>query len=231
MAKPTPAVTRAFDRVAASLYLQEAYDLVNGLLFRLGKLEEARDRWLSAHLVANEQVGLSHDEFDRDTFNNALRDSGRAQSSVFDELEAFLAAWARLSLLFWPAPHRSSPLYAFALERGRVLRSFLQLDEWSPLGDRTLRDAWMHTDERFDDAWVANRLGNRQQFVRSKEVAAAVAHSVRVVDVESLTIYFRDKGGNTQSLPLLPLREALNQVLEKRTEAFRTRFHELPPHE
>ena len=112
---------RPFDRVAASLYLQEAYELVDALLFRLDRLDAAAARWLAAHAISDEQLRTNPDEFDVEAFNSALRQSGREQTTIFDEVEAFLAAWARLSLLFWPAPSRSARYRAFTIARGECL--------------------------------------------------------------------------------------------------------------
>jgi len=221
---------RPFDRVAAGLYLQEAFELVDALLYRLDRLDEAADLWLKANALADEQVRAIRSEFDREGLNRALQESRRQQAHIFDEVEAFLAAWSRLSLLFWPAPLRDAPNRGFTIERGRLLQRFLRLDADSPLNDRGLRNAWMHTDERFDQAWLERRLGNRQQFVRTVGVADAVRHSVRVLDVESLNIHFRDNDGALIDQPLRPLRGVLQDLLERRQEAFRERLAELPDH-
>jgi hypothetical protein len=149
---------------------------------------------------------------------------------MFDEVEAFLAAWARLSLLFWPAPMRSAANRDYTIERGRRLVHFLRLDDNHPLTNRDLRNAWMHTDERFDDAWLDRRLGNRQQFVRSSGVDRALMHAVRIVDVESLTIHFRNAEGTIGQHPLRPLKGVLEDLLTSRHNAFRDRFAELPNH-
>ncbi len=217
-----------FDQVAACLYLQEACELIDALLFALDKLEQARAEWLASHAQANEQAGRRRTTFDSEAFYIAMNAIRREQSNVFDAIEAFLGSWARLSLLFWPVPRKSAIHHVFTIERGRILRHLLDLTEDHPLADRRLRDAWMHTDERFDQAWLENRLGNRQQFVRTGGVDAAIRHAVRVVDVESLTVHFREAGGNVASRPLLPLREVLNDLLVRHKAAFEGRLLELP---
>jgi hypothetical protein len=212
------------------MYLQEVYDLVDSLLYRLSRLEDAAARWLSAHREVDDELSKSRDEFDVDAFNDALRRSGHEQSTVFDEVEAFLAAWARLSLLFWPAPMRSAKNHDYTVDRGARLAHFLRLSDDHQLKDRDLRNAWMHTDERFDDAWLDGRLGNRQQFVRTAEVDRAIAHAVRVLDVESLTMHFRNADGSVGTQPLRQLKGVLEELLARRQAAFRERFAELPDH-
>lgn len=218
---------RPLDRVGVSLFLQEAYELADSLLFRLNRIEKARTDWLHARANADEQIRADVDDYDSNAFTEALYASSMAQSDLFLELEAFLAGWARLSLLFWPAPKRHAPNAAFTRERGRILRDFLRLDDSHVLNDRKLRDAWMHTDERFDAAWLENRWGNRQQFVTTAGAMDAASRSVRVFDVEALIVVFRDDSGTVRSQPLPPLKDVLFDLVERRREAFATRLDEL----
>jgi hypothetical protein len=74
------------------------------------------------------------------------------QVAVFDRLEQFLAAFARLSLLIFPVSKSR-----FAKERAETMQLCLGVDESSPIADRDLRDHWMHHDERLDFA-VENNL-------------------------------------------------------------------------
>lgn len=134
-------MTRQFDRVAASMYLSEAYELMGALLFRLQQLEGAAKRWCEASDSADAQVHATEDEWDVDQFNEALRRSGVEQSTIFEEVEALLAAQARLSLRFWPATDRMSPRYDFAVARGASLRRLVEIDEKHALNDRSLRNA------------------------------------------------------------------------------------------
>jgi hypothetical protein len=220
-------VSEPLDSVGVGMYLQEAYELADGLLYRLDQLEKSHREWIEARSIGDREAAVHPRKFDRDAFQSAGRRTIGAQSTVFGELEAFLAAWARLSLIFWPAPPRRSPRASFTSARGLQLRSFLRLSEDHPLANRALRDAWMHTDERFDAAVLSGRLGNRHQFVHTAGVRAALEHSVRVVDVESLTVHLRDAEDAVVSIALLPLRDVLLGLVERREEAFRERFHEL----
>ena len=212
------------------MYLSEAYELMGALLFRLQQLELAAARWCIATGKADSQVRATDEEWNLEQFNEALRRSGSEQSTIFEELEAFLAAWARLSLLFWPAPDKNSPRRQFSLERGERLRRLVEIDDAHPLNDRSLRNAWMHADERFDHALFEDRLGNRQQFVRASQVRAAVERCPRVIDVESLTVHFRKKDGSPGSHELRPLKAALDALLTRRHESARRRLTELPPY-
>jgi hypothetical protein len=65
------------------------------------------------------------------------------ETRLFGAIEAFLAAWARMSLLLYPIKERDQP-------RGQHLRFVLGIREvgpTAPLNDRKLRDGWMHLDE------------------------------------------------------------------------------------
>jgi hypothetical protein len=63
---------RPFDRVAASMYLQEAYELVDSLRFRLLRLEDAAARWIAASDIADAQVQAELQDWDVEAFNAAL---------------------------------------------------------------------------------------------------------------------------------------------------------------
>jgi hypothetical protein len=75
-------------------------------------------------------------------------------------LQAFLAAAANISKLLWPSE-------SHAAERGSELRTFLGIDDDSPLRVRRLRNDIEHLDSRLDD-WVrvAEADGNLALAVR-----------------------------------------------------------------
>jgi hypothetical protein len=66
---------------------------------------------------------------------------------VWYSVHGFLVAAGNLSKLMWPAQAYE--------ERGRVLRTILQVDDSSPLGPRSFRNHWEHFDERLHD-WAAS---------------------------------------------------------------------------
>lgn len=97
----------------------------------------------------------------------------------------------------------------------------------SLLGDRAFRDSWMHFDERMDQAALAGRLGNRQQFVRTAGVPSAVERSVRVIDVEGLVFHYRTKAGTLGHVEVAAIRRVLEH-LENETSSVGARIMRLP---
>lgn len=220
-----------FDQVAAAMYMSEVHDLTDACLFQLQQLERASVRWaelseVAAHRRASARAGL-RDRDAHEVFRSAMMEKGRVQSEIFDGVEAFLAAWARLSLIFKPGERRSSPFREFTVMRGHTLRGLYGLEATHPLLVRSARDNWMHSDERLDQAWIEARLGNRQSFVNTGRVKAALRQSIRVIDVEALTVYTRDEIGEVSALSLRDLGGVLKDV-EARREMADERVGELP---
>lgn len=85
----------------------------------------------------------------------------------------------------------------------------------------------MHFDERMDQAALAGRLGNRQQFVRSAGVSSAVEHSVRVIDVEGLVFHYRTKTGTREHVELAAISRTLED-LKKEMSSVGARIMRLP---
>lgn len=204
-------MTEPLDVVGAMMYLAEVRALADSILFRTESIEKASAIWMHHQGVASAQVVASNDEWSAESFNGALRVSAGQQSVLFDDFEAVLAAWARLSLLLHPVP--GGPLSKWREERGRILRELVQLDDSSLLSDRSFRDSWMHFDERLDNAYLEKWLGNRQQFVRSTDVASAIEHSIRVIDVEARAYHYRDRTGNKKHVPLQAMKECVQAVV------------------
>ena len=219
-----------FDQVAAAMYLSEVHDLTDACLYQLKQLEKARRRWLKLKEIAtlhtlHARAGM-RDRKSQDGYHAAMRETGRVQSALFDGVEAFLAAWARLSLIFRPGRSRS-PLRAFTVHRGATMRGLFALEAGHPLLDRATRDNWMHADERLDHAWIENSLGNRQAFVKTDRVKAKLRQTLRVIDVEALTVYTRDETGEVCGLALRDLAGVLRD-LEARAKTAHERVDELP---
>jgi hypothetical protein len=138
-------------------------------------------------------------------------------------MEAFLAAWARLSLLFLPTQTAGKE----GENRGDVLQLILDVDvSTSPLADRVLRNAWMHFDERLDQAVRAGTWGSRHRFVRSSEGQKAATLAVRVIEMDTLRVHYRDEKGNFHSTDLRALRSHLLSIEANRSSALQ-RFREL----
>lgn len=186
--------------VDLSMFNSEAYQLIDTLLFRLAELEKLSGYWKAANRKAKRSLHISTPQA-RQAFDSGLRRLGQVQGKAFDGIEAFLAAWARLSLLFFPASQNSK-----STNRGTVLRKvWLVNSRTSPLADRGLRNAWMHFDERLDRAIESHTLGNRQEFTTAAKGPVAVGRSVRVVEMDTLVVRYRDEGGRSHKTDLRAL--------------------------
>lgn len=185
----------------------EVHDLIDSLLSRLDELEGLSGAWMAAHRRADRAQHISTSQA-RVTFQNALLKQRRVQTKTFDAIEAFLAAWARLSLLFFPDAKAPG-----AKDRARVLRAvYLMSGGTSPLADRKLRNVWMHFDERLDLAIEQRTLGNRHQFTTSAKGARAAVRSLRVVEMDSLVVWYRDRRGVPSNTDVRNLRGYLEAL-------------------
>ncbi len=136
-----PRLVRHLTSVDLSMFNSEVHELIDALLYRLDELERLSGAWKAANRRAKRAEHIS-DSRARDGFEPALHKQRRVQTMAFDAIEAFLAAWARLSLLFFPQAKDPK-----AKNRGEVLRKVYLMDRrTSPLADRQLRNAWMHFD-------------------------------------------------------------------------------------
>jgi hypothetical protein len=99
------------------------------------RFQNAADRWLQAH----------HQEA-RD--GRVAWTSLESEREMQETLEGILSAYARVSLFVFPA--------GTAGERGRAraarLRELLEITADHRIGNRNLRNHWMHLDERLDEA-------------------------------------------------------------------------------
>lgn len=193
------------------MYVSEVRDLVDALLYRFDSIESARAVWLQYETVATIQATNPIDDFSHEAFSSALNSTRTQQTVIFDAFEALLAAWARLSLLFYPIGS-SGDLGEWRKKRGELLRVAMSVPAGSLLSNRSFRDSWMHFDERLDQAYLDGWLGNRQQFVKTAGVPTAIKHSVRVVDIQALKFHYRSKNGETESVSLVQMRDCLSQV-------------------
>lgn len=129
------------------------------------------------------------------------------ETRLFGSVEAFFAAWARMSLILYPT--KGDPA------RGRHLRAVLGLinelgrEEYN---DRVLRDGWMHLDEDIDR--IVRKGDVATSSVADKDVEwyhHALRGSVRIIDPVKVAV-------------ALPLRSvALLRPYFHRAEALRQR--------
>jgi hypothetical protein len=207
---------RPLDRVGASMFLTEAINLSHYILYLIQEAEDARGEWLENDTIAASHARASDKDFSHSIFMQAGQNTVSAQGKVFEVFEATCAAWARLSLLFFPLEGRSkgkSVHDSWRLGRGMALQRILALDPTSLLADRDFRDSWMHFDERMDLAFQQRWLGNRQQFTRTSGVEAAAARSIRVFDMELLEFHYRTKDGKRERVLLSALKGCIHDLL------------------
>lgn len=199
------------DRVTALMYLSEVRDLVWGIRDALRALDIARQGWMENHRVASEEAISQPARFNRDRFNAALNASRDAQADAFLMVEALMSRWARLSLLVFPIVPKAA-VGSWRDTRGQILRRLLVIPRDFLLSDREARDAWMHFDERMDQAAMAGRLGNRQQFVASSGVASALNICPRVIDMEAGVVHYRARDGDPAALSFAAMGAAMDAV-------------------
>ena len=214
-----PRLVTHLTSVDLSMFNSEVHELIDALLYRLDELEQLSGAWKAANREAKRAAHIS-DSRSRESFERALHKQRQVQAKAFDTIEAFLAAWARLSLLFFPQGKNAK-----TTNRGDVLRRvYFVHSRTSPLADRQLRNAWMHFDERLDHAIETKTLGNRHQFTTSAQGARAAVRSVRVVEMDNLVVRYRDSQGASKATDLRELRrylEALDAQFGKTQRRFR----------
>lgn len=192
-------------------YNLELRDTISAALYRLEELRASAAEVvrLDCQLEAQEHTrkGLSHED---------LQAKLRHQTHIFDNLEAFLAAWARVSLLLFPSGKGS-----FTRHRGETLRRIFGLDDTCLLADRELRDAWMHHDERIDAAIETGRRASGQLFTRAAEITdQRKAIFLRIVDIENLVVHYHARDNQLRAVALGGLEEALKDLDAGRVAAF-----------
>lgn len=158
-------MTLALTPLQRAPYMMEVHELAGTLLRRLTELEAVSEIWKQMDDSVDEQLAQPQ-TLAVDSLVVVTRAKVAEQTKFFDLLEAFLAAWARLSLLLFPNKGDTATLTQ-RNERAEALQQVLDVPATSPLADRELRNAWMHFDERLDEAIVLKTYENRHRFVRS----------------------------------------------------------------
>jgi hypothetical protein len=216
-----------FSSVALQAYLMEIRELADRVLFRLEQLEHVSNRWSAARAEADQLLSGRMDPTDKTATYNALGRQLVEQGELFDQLEALLATWARLSLLLQPSATRGDA-GGFAQRRGELLRTLMGIKEQSILLDRELRNSWMHFDERLDHVIrLKGRWGNRHRFTESSEHERDAGTSIRTITVDRLEVTFLDNSGALKTTSLRALRSPLLEIPERcrsATEEYRKRF-------
>ena len=201
------------NRLQIAPYARELRGALDSSLYCLGRLEESALACLQleAQLITNVEGDKSID--------NELFDSkARTHTHIFDRVEAFLAAFARVSFLIFPVGRR-----AFTITRAATLQECLKLDERSPIADRDLRDSWVHYDERIDQAITAKIGTNGHTFRQSATVDDLTKRTyLRIFEIDTLKIHYRNRAGNSSQADLRALGDEIEQVTIRLPRAFDT---------
>lgn len=194
-------------------YLLETREIVELMLGRFAEIRELSKRWVGLKDSEDDQLGRfeAGERLDDDTWRETLWARGDFQAKYFSALEAFLAGWARLSLLLFPVGGKDQDA-EFRENRGSALRDALRVDGGSVLEDRGPRDAWMHFDERLDRAIVAGTFSERHRFLRSNEAKEFVASTLVLLEVDALIVHYPDRSGARALLKLADLEKELITV-------------------
>jgi hypothetical protein len=191
----------------------ELRDTIDTALNRLSILEESAANWVSVDLAltresddprfGNQQITAKEIE--------AMNAQWSTQTALFAALEDFLARWARISNILYPTSKQSG-----TIQRGKRLRERLGLPESYQkhiLGDRSLRDAWAHFDERLDACLANNRLAHPQWFDQSRSITPYLQEKVpRLFVLDTLELYYHDRTGNVCRSSLHMMKEALTTL-------------------
>jgi hypothetical protein len=195
------------------VFLSEIRDTAISALKRIVVFEEAAKAWIGiqAAIVSWPDDGSGLDElFGR---GNEQRD---AQYEMFEALDDVLARWTRVSQMLFPTG-RTEPARR-AMKRADRLLEFLNLpaEISRTLGDRKLRDAWTHFDERLDDALEEDRLAWPQWFMLSEDLTEYHRKKIpRLVMADTLELYYHDRKGNVCCTSLRDMQAALTMLVDR----------------
>ena len=184
------------DKAALAVYLDELSFLSRMMHLQAGRPKQAAADWGPAFTSAATSIRrmMAGDRTaDTPEYRATLNEALSHQDSVLLAMDGFLAAWARASLMLWPAPIRDAEHKKAAHRRGRLLRAVLHIAKGGhPLEDRELRDAWMHYGERLDDA--LKDIGPSAVGVEfTSPLLPQPGFVMRAFDLPSLTVTFAGK--------------------------------------
>lgn len=196
-----------FNRLSIIPYELELRHTLDAALYHWEQLKAAADKCLSYEKKWSADREIPPPEWTAKV---------REQSRIFDCLEGFLSAWARVSLLFFPTGNGT-----LTKERGETLRRLFAIDHASPVNSRDLRNAWMHHDERIDTLISQGRRAAGQLFTRSANVTGEARENyLRIIEIDTLVVHFQSQDGTPQNVNLHRLRDALHEVESKQATAF-----------
>jgi hypothetical protein len=114
-------------------------------------------------------------------------DREQCEKDMLAALEGILSGYARISLFFFPETRSKM----FGRGRAAQLRSMIGIDTDHPLGNRKLRNHWMHLDERLDSEVQAGRPVPLGWLVNSRhKISEGLwAETFRLIDPGAETVY------------------------------------------
>jgi hypothetical protein len=196
-------------------YVREVHELTADLTRRLDELDAAAVRWVEHDADAARQL-IDETKLGDLEWHRTLAQLDASQVEFFDALEGILAAWARLSLLFFPG--QGDPDTAkFQAERAAALRKQLGIDDDSLIADRELRNSSMHFDERMDFMRANGQQFDCQRFVTSRQAEDFIGMVPRLMILDTRTFCYLTQSGDTESVETSDLRDVV-EALKVRVE-------------
>jgi hypothetical protein len=170
-------------------YAIEMRDAIDAALYRFEQIEKLAVEWMQV-------------------YGSTPRSLPQIQSHLFDEIEAFLAAFTRISYLIFPASNES-----FAQNRGKSIRRALGISETFLENERCSRDNWVHHDERIDQGVSEGKVRSNQLFKYSTEITDEILNgSLRVLEVDTLRFHSQTRYGGRYASDLKELKSLLLQI-------------------
>ena len=198
-------------RLQIAPYARELRGALDSTLYCLALLDES-----ARECIQLEAESIANLEGDEPLDNNLFDTKARTHTDIFDRVEAFLAAFARVSFLIFPVGKR-----VLTITRATTLQECLNLDEDSPVANRDLRDSWVHYDERIDQAIIAKIGTNGQTFRQSHSVDDLTKKTyLRIFAIDTLVIHYRNRVGEASHADLRALGDALEAVTARLPTAF-----------
>jgi len=139
-------------------------DLV-GRLYR--RFQAAAEAWLSV-------------DHQSDPDGAALWKGTESERTMEEAIEGILSGFARISLFLFPERSTGD----FGKQRGKRLRELLGIPDSHPIGNRDLRNHWMHLDHRFDTYLQEHGFAPVGYYLEKEHrvSAGAKAEMLRLVD-------------------------------------------------
>lgn len=191
-----------------AVYLQEIHETAAAARWTLNELELSATRRTEATARAERELVAADPDGAR--MAEAWVAQNMEHQHLFHGLEAFLAAWSRVSLLVFPTGRSGS----FAQRRGALLREVLELTpvDAAALGDRELRDAWMHFDERLDAAMHGETLLPERHRFTVSSARPPSDRSLRVIEIDTLCVHYPTRDRSRRTTELRPLAGVLDRL-------------------